>query len=174
MQTKVTAAHMEGTIRRYFDACNAANYQELVSCFAEDAIHYFPSGLPNVPWRGADQIARGWLWCVETFGSQWTIERILCSSAAPEAVIEWTHWKTKKQMALRGAEWYAFDALTGRISEIRAYYASPADGSVPVNELPGFDYSKRGYSLRASNESPRFLVQGEICVGSFESQKGHR
>mgnify|MGYP000216888943 CR=1 FL=1 len=47
--------------------------------------------------------------------------------------------------ALRGAEWYIFEG--GRISEIRAYYASPADKGVPVNELVGFDYAGRGYHL---------------------------
>ena len=38
-------------IRRYFDACNAADYDALVDCFTPDAVHYFPAGLPEVPWR---------------------------------------------------------------------------------------------------------------------------
>ena len=42
-----------------------------------DAVHYFPPGLPGAPWRGAEAIARGWIWCVETLGSRWTIERVL-------------------------------------------------------------------------------------------------
>ncbi len=34
-------------IRCYFDACNEADYDKLVSCFTPDAVHYFPSGLPR-------------------------------------------------------------------------------------------------------------------------------
>ena len=45
-------------IRKYFDACNAADYDALMSCFTADAIHYFPPGLPDIPWRTVDVIAR--------------------------------------------------------------------------------------------------------------------
>ncbi|SHI59679.1 SnoaL-like domain-containing protein [Roseomonas rosea] len=144
----------EVLIRRYFEACNSADYDALVSCFTPDAVHYFPPGLPGAPWRGADAIAKGWVWCVETLGSQWTIERVLCGSedggpeGVPEAVIEWTHWKGKQNAALRGDEWYRFDPASGLISEIRAYYASPSRPDVPINELDGFDYLGRGYHLR--------------------------
>ncbi|WP_247458266.1 hypothetical protein [Bradyrhizobium sp. 2] len=72
-----------------------------MACFTADAVHYFPPGLPDIPWRGADTIARKWIWCVENLGSRWTIEKILCSSASPEAVIEWTHWKRKQGTASR-------------------------------------------------------------------------
>jgi ketosteroid isomerase-like protein len=149
MPIEITPAHMEREIRRYFAACNAADYDALVSCFSVDAVHYFPPGLPDVPWRTADVIAKKWVWCVETLGSQWTIEKILCSSTAPEAVIEWTHWKRKDSTALRGDEWYIFDTATGRIKEIRAYYAARADRSTTVNELVGFDYAARGYALKS-------------------------
>lgn len=147
MTVAITPEHMEAEIRRYFVACNAGDYAALVSCFTPDAVHYFPPGLPEVPWRSADTIARKWVWCVETLGSQWSIEKILCSSTAPEAVIEWTHWKRKSGMALRGDEWYIFDTETGLIREIRAYYASPADPKDAINELVGFDYAGRGYRL---------------------------
>lgn len=33
----------------------------------------------------------------------------------------------------------------GRITEIRAYYASPLDPTLTVLELGGFDYAGRGY-----------------------------
>lgn len=138
---------MEAQIRRYFAACNAGDHGALVSCFTPEAVHYFPPGLPDIPWRGAETIARKWVWCVENLGSQWTIEKILCSSTAPEAVIEWTHWKRKLNTALRGDEWYVFDEESGRIEEIRAYYASPADSSVAIAELQDFDYAARGYHL---------------------------
>lgn len=138
---------MEAHIRRYFDACNAANYQALIDSFTPEAVHYFPPGLPDVPFRGADTIARKWIWCVETLGSYWTIEKVLCSATAPEAVIEWTHWKRKLGTALRGDEWYVFDETSGRIKEIRAYYAAPAVPDIAINELVGFDYPGRGYTL---------------------------
>ncbi|HWK45195.1 MAG TPA: nuclear transport factor 2 family protein [Stellaceae bacterium] len=146
---ELTPAYMEAGIRRYFAACNAADYDALVSCFTPDAVHYFPPGLPEIPWRTADTIARKWIWCVENLGSQWTIEKVLCSSTAPEAVIEWTHWKAKAKTALRGDEWYVFNTASGRISEIRAYYASSADPSIPISELADFDYAARGYHLKA-------------------------
>jgi ketosteroid isomerase-like protein len=137
----------ETLIRRYFDACNAADFDALVSCFTPDAVHYFPPGLPEIPWRGAETIARKWMWCVEQLGSRWTIERVLVSASSNEAVIEWTHWKTKSGTAQRGDEWYVFDASSGLIQEIRAYYAAPAVKDVPIGELVGFDYAARGYHL---------------------------
>jgi ketosteroid isomerase-like protein len=138
---------MEALIRRYFAACNAADRDGLLACFTPGAVHYFPPGLPEVPWRGAARIAQGWIDCVERLGSRWTIENILCSASRPEAVIEWTHWKTKSGTALRGDEWYVFDEASGRIAEIRAYYAAPPDRGAAVGELGGFDYRGRGYAL---------------------------
>lgn len=146
----------EALIRRYFDACNAADYDALMSCFTPDAIHYFPTGLPEIPWRSADTICRKWIWCVENLGSQWSIEKVLVSHNSNEAVIEWTHWKRKFNTAQRGDEWYVFDEKTGLIKEIRAYYAAPAvkdTADLPVvcgthmGELVEFDYAGRGYHL---------------------------
>jgi ketosteroid isomerase-like protein len=65
----------EALIRRYFAACNAADHAALVSCFTPDAVHYFPPGLPDIPWRDADTIAQKWIWCVEHLGSRWTARR---------------------------------------------------------------------------------------------------
>jgi len=137
----------ETLIRRYFAACNAADYDMLRSCFTPDAVHYFPPGLPDIPWRGADVIAKKWIWCVENLGSQWTIEKVLVSDVSNEAVIEWTHWKRKQGTAQRGDEWYVFDDNTGLIREIRAYYAAPAAKDIPIGELVDFDYRGRGYHL---------------------------
>ena len=69
----------EALIRRYFDACNAADHAALLACFTPNAVHYFPPGLPEIPWRSADTIAKKWIWCVEHLGSQWTIEKVLVS-----------------------------------------------------------------------------------------------
>jgi hypothetical protein len=126
----VSAAKAEALIRHYFDMCNAADWQ----------------GLPNAPWRGSKAIADGWVWCVNTLGSKWTIEKVLTSADGREAVIEWTHWKTGINEVLRGDEWYIFNNDVTRIAEIRAYYASPVD---KTNALHDFDYAGRGYHLAA-------------------------
>ena len=145
-------AAMETVIRDYFDACNAADASRLEACFTPDAVHYFPPGLPDIPWRGGRMIAQKWCWCVENLGSRWTIERILCDPDRLEAVIEWTHWKTARNAALRGDEWYAFDSESGRIREIRAYYAALAPAGEGMSELVNFDYGGRGYHLKPPDE----------------------
>ena len=61
-------------------------------------------------------------------------------------MIEWSHYKTKLGVTLRGAEWYEFDDETGLISELRAYYSSPQDKILQRLELGGMDYEGRGYS----------------------------
>jgi ketosteroid isomerase-like protein len=144
--SRFTPADHAAAIRRYFDACNAADLEALVECFTPDAVHYFPPGLPDVPWRGAGTIAKKCVAWVER-GSQWTIEKILVSHDSPEAVIEWTHWNKADGTALRGDEWYRFDRQSGRIAEIRAYFAARPDRAARISELVGFDYAGRGYHL---------------------------
>ena len=148
------AEKAEALIRRYFDACNAADHAGLVSCFTPDAVHYFPPGLPGAPWRSAGAIADGWVWCVANLGSRWTIEKVLAAPDGHEAVIEWTHWKTAIGEVLRGDEWYIFNDDITRIAEIRAYYASPVDKSQPVNRLHEFDYEGRGYHMNPPSPVP--------------------
>lgn len=142
------AARAEALIRHYFDMCNRADRQGLIDCFTPDGVHYFPPGLPGAPWRGAERIAEGWLWCVENLGSKWTIEKVLVGPDGREAVIEWTHWKTKLGEVLRGDEWYILSDDLSRIREIRAFYASPVDKSRAENRLLDFDYAGRGYALQ--------------------------
>lgn len=144
----VSAAKAEALIRHYFDMCNKADRQGLIDCFTPDAVHYFPPGLPGAPWRGAEAIADGWVWCVQNMGSKWTIEKLLCSADGREGVIEWTHWKTAINEVLRGDEWYVFNEDVTRIAEIRAYYASPVNKAEPVNRLHEFDYAARGYHMQ--------------------------
>lgn len=143
------AEKAEKLIRHYFGMCNAADRQGLIDCFMPDGVHYFPPGLPGAPWRGADAIADGWLWCVDNLGSRWTIEKVLCDPSGHEAVIEWTHWKVAIGEALRGDEWYIFNDDITRIREIRAYYAAPVNKAAPVNELFEFDYAGRGFHMAA-------------------------
>jgi methyltransferase len=139
-------AHMEQLIRKYFVACNAADRIGIESCFVREAIHYFPPGMYGGPFKGAAAIAERWCRAVADLGSRWAIDNILCDPATQQAVIEWSHYKAKQGVLLRGDEWYIFDAQTGLIREIRAYYASPQDRSLTRMELEGFSYSDRGYS----------------------------
>lgn len=140
-------AYMSALITTYFDGCNEADFDKMTACFVPEAVHYFPPGMYEGPFRGAETIARKWVEFVSELGSAWSIDRMICDPGSDQAVIEWTHYKTRPGTMLRGDEWYLFDPSTGLIAEIRAYYASPADRSVPVLELGGFDYAGRGYPL---------------------------
>jgi hypothetical protein len=140
-------AHMRALITRYFDACNAGDADAIEACFVPDGTHYFPPGMYGGAWRGARLIAERWAHSVATRGSAWSVDRVICEPESDQAVIEWTHYKTRDAAILRGIEWYEFDPATGLIQEIRAYYASPQDASLQRLELDGFDYEGRGYPL---------------------------
>ena len=139
------ARTMETLIRRYFDGCNEADVEKIASCFVPDAVHYFPPGMYDGPFRSARRIAQKWRDAVHNLGSYWTVDRLVVEPASWQAVMEWTHFKTKAGTALRGIEWYEHDPQSGLIREIRAYYASPQDASIARLELGGFDYDARGY-----------------------------
>lgn len=136
---------MDQLIRRYFDGCNEADEMKMRECFTPDAVHYFPPGMYEGPFRGAAKIAEKWMAAVADVGSYWTVDQIITDPETGRAVIEWTHFKTKQGKMLRGDEWYVFDPASGLIKEIRAYYASPQDAGLERLELGGFDYVHRGY-----------------------------
>jgi hypothetical protein len=139
------ARRMEQLIRTYFDGCNEADVDKISACFVPEAVHYFPPGMYEGPFRGARTIGEKWRAAVENLGSYWTVDHVIVDPDTDRAVIEWTHFKTRHGKVLRGDEWYAFDASSGLISEIRAYYASPQDPSLDRLELGGFEYATRGY-----------------------------
>ncbi len=126
-------------IERYYRGCNTKDRELIASCLTNDAIHYFPG---RAPARGSASIADLWVELAETQGSQWTIDHFL--GFGSEAVIEWSHYRTKIGHVLRGAEWFEFDSA-GKIREIRAYYAAPRDSNTKTIELCGFPYKERGY-----------------------------
>jgi hypothetical protein len=144
----LTAEAMERRIRDYFDACNSGIVDRIAAHFEPNAVHYFPPGMYEGPFRGALTIAERWKGAVETLGSFWTVDQVICDPPTRRAVIEWTHFKRATGVMLRGDEWYIFSPA-GLISEIRAYYASPQDGSLQALELGGFDYAGRGYPTKA-------------------------
>ena len=142
----LTAASMESWIRAYFDACNSGDPVRIATYFEPDAVHYFPPGMYEGPFRGADVIGRKWQAAVQNFGSFWTVDQFIGDPATRRAVIEWTHFKRKQNTVLRGDEWYVFSPA-GLIQEIRAYYASPQDKSLTRLEIEGFDYAGRRYPM---------------------------
>lgn len=141
------AEAMERRIRDYFAACNSGVVERIAAHFEENAVHYFPPGMYDGPFRGALTIAQRWSEAVVKLGSYWTVDQLICDPASLRAVIEWSHFKRRSGVLLRGDEWYVFSP-SGLIREIRAYYAAPQDGS-SLLELGGFDYAGRGYPLEA-------------------------
>jgi hypothetical protein len=146
-EAPLTAAGMERRIRDYFAACNSGDAAAVAAHFEPDAVHYFPPGMYEGPFQGAETIGRRWAKAVQTYGSSWTVDQVICDPPTRRAVIEWTHFKSLQGTILRGDEWYVFSPR-GLIQEIRAYYASPQDPSLTALELGGFDYAGRGYPLK--------------------------
>ncbi|HTX24893.1 MAG TPA: nuclear transport factor 2 family protein [Steroidobacteraceae bacterium] len=142
----LTAAGMEAAIRAYFASCNSGDIERIAAHFEPDGVHFFPPGMYEGPFRGAYTIARKWHDAVRELGSVWTVDQVICDPPGRRAVIEWSHFKRRAGVLLRGDEWYVFSPR-GLIEEIRAYYASPQDASLRRLELAGFDYAGRGYSM---------------------------
>jgi len=145
----LTAQSMESCIRAYFAACNTGEVERIASYFEPDAVHFFPPGMYGGPFRGAYTIAQKWHDAVNQLGSMWTVDQVLCDPPTRRAVIEWSHFKRRAGVLLRGDEWYVFSSR-GLIEEIRAYYAAPQDASLQRLELGGFDYAGRGYPTSAA------------------------
>ena len=147
-QTKADRGRdMERVIEVYIEGCCEADADKITSSLTPDCTHYFPPGMYDGPWVGADLIAKKWCASVVKLGSYWTIDSLIVSPDANQAAGEWTHFKTKQGTVLRGMEWYEFSRLNGLISEIRAYYASPQASDLDRLELGGFDYQGRGFEL---------------------------
>lgn len=152
LDREVQRKQIESTIRTYFDGCNEADVEKMAATFAPDAVHYFPPGIGG-PWIGNRTIAENWRRLTLTQGSAWTIERLIVEPESLQAVIEWTHYKTRPGGFLRGDEWYEFDPETGLITEIRAFYAASSDGRSEV-VLEGYDYEANGYNFQSPVPRP--------------------
>lgn len=145
---ELTWESMESRIRGYFEDCNSGDLERIAAHFEPHAVHYFPPGTYEGPFRGARTIGAKWCEAVRSLGSHWTVDQVICDPPRRRAVIEWTHFKRLRGVILRGDEWYVFSPR-GLIEEIRAYYASPQDPALRALELGGFDYAGRGYPLKA-------------------------
>jgi ketosteroid isomerase-like protein len=140
-----TAQHLESLLRAYFDACNAGDAKTIAACLAQGAVHYFPANERYGPWRGVKAIADGWSAVQKQSKAVWTIDALLVDCHKAEAVVEWTQFRAKSGKRLRGVDWYVFDAVSGLIAEVRAYYAADEHRGQNAHELGGYDYAKRGY-----------------------------
>ena len=147
MATELTAQGMEQYIRDYFDACNSGDAARIAGYFEPDGVHYFPPGMYEGPFRGAETIGRKWSEAVANLGSYWTVDQCICDPARRRAAIEWSHFKRRKGVLLRGDEWYIFSSR-GLIKEIRAYYACPAAVPARTHELGDVPYAERGYPFK--------------------------
>jgi hypothetical protein len=143
-----SAGELEAQIRGYMDACTSGMADAVARFLADDAVHYFPPDMYDGPWKGGRYIADRWAKLVAEGRSAWTVDAVAIDVDRQTAACEWTHFKQTAGVVLRGTEWYEFDE-EARITEIRAYYASPQRSGLPRLELGGFDYAGRGYPLRA-------------------------
>ena len=135
-------------VRKYFEACNTGDFDELMGTMTPDVAHYFlPETFP--PIRGAEHLARFWRKYKVTLNPEWKVERIIASG--DEVVNEWScAWSPpgdSRRFMNRGTEWYVM--RDARIAEVRAYFIASPDSSV---ELPAFPYLERGYLLLPDSE----------------------
>ena len=139
-----TADDLERTVRGYMDACTSGDADAIAAWMTPDARHFFP---PRHVRRPVGRRAR---------------HRRALGDRGPRAgvVVDRRRDRGRRAPPHRGvrvdppqgrgrggaarAEFYAF-ADDGRITEIRAYYASPQAPGLTRLELGGFDYGGRGY-----------------------------
>lgn len=136
---------LEATVCRFYEGCNAGSETLLRSCLTPDAVHYFPVGSAVTTFGSAVELVHGWQAAIRRFDSRWTLDRLLIDERLRTAVVEWTHFRPASGGWVRGAEICVF-AEDGRISEIRPYYAVPAQDPAERHELADFDYAGRGYA----------------------------
>ena len=63
------------------------------------------------------------------------------------AAVEWSRTFHQPDRILRGYEFYEFEPATALIREIRGYYAAAPNADNARNEIIGFDYKGRGYTI---------------------------
>ncbi|QKW53214.1 nuclear transport factor 2 family protein [Streptomyces buecherae] len=136
--------HMETAVRRYFDACNAVDRDLFARVLAEDVVHYLAVGMRG-PIVGIDPAVERWGADVAANSSSWVVDGVFADEHTRTAVCEWTSFKPGLGTVLRGVEVYRFNDA-GLIDEVRVYYASRRDDTVPANELEGYPYAERGFA----------------------------
>ena len=132
-------------IKRYYDGCNTADFELMMSTFTPDIVHYF---VDHGAVRGAEGLANYWVKVGPRTKAHWRLDHTVIQE--PEAVIEWNMTWTPPASGvpeiLRGSEWYLFD--DDKIAEIRSYHNNPHLQNAKNNALWDFDYESRGYFNR--------------------------
>lgn len=147
----VTSGHRYiDTIQTYYQGCNTADADLMMSTFTSDVVHYF---VDHSAVRGAAELANYWAKTAPKTKANWQLDHAMVTE--PEAVIEWSMlWvppATGVPELLRGSEWYLF--RDDKISEIRSYHNNHYLQNPNNRELWDFDYEERGY--RVDNPSAR-------------------
>ncbi len=132
------------TIKRYYDGCNTADVDLMMSTFTEDVVHYF---VDHSAVHGSAGLANYWAKVAPRTQANWTLDHAVVHE--PEAVIEWSmRWvpaQTGAPEVLRGSEWYVF--RDGLIAEIRSYHNNFFLHDQRNRALHDFDYAGRGYRI---------------------------
>jgi hypothetical protein len=133
-------------INRYYDGCNTADFDLMMSTFTDDAVHYF---VDHGVVGGGEALANYWVKVGPKTKARWRLDH--CIVEEPEAVIEWSmRWTppaTGKAEILRGCEWYLF--LDDKIAEVRSYHNNIYMQNEKNAALWDFDYEGRGYTTMA-------------------------
>jgi ketosteroid isomerase-like protein len=132
------ATDPEARIRAYFADCGHGDAAAIAAHFTDGAVIY-DTNVPPV--RGSEAIGRFWVRVREKWGgATWQVDAVLVDGE--RAAIEWTmHGRQPaggEPFAVRGAEWYRFEA--GRIAEIRQYWTF--DPASPGTGLVGYPYDR--------------------------------
>ena len=140
-----TSGHLYiDTIKRYYEGCNTANVELMLSTFTDDVVHYF---VDHGAVQGATGLANYWAKVGPRTHANWQLDHAIVDE--PEAVIEWSmRWtphQTGEPELLRGSEWYIF--RDDKIAEIRSYHNNFYLQDRANRELHDFDYKGRGYRL---------------------------
>jgi hypothetical protein len=130
------------TILKYYEGCNTADVDKMMSTFTDDVVHYF---VDHSEVRSARGLADYWARVGPLTQANWALDHTVIQE--PEAVIEWSmRWvprQTGEPELLRGSEWYLFEG--DKIKEIRSYHANFYLASTGNAQLHDFDYAQRGY-----------------------------
>ncbi len=136
--------HYIDTIKRYYDGCNTANFDLMMSTFTDDIVHYF---VDHGAVKGASGLANYWVKVGPRTAAHWRLDHALVQE--PEAVIEWSmRWTppaTGEAEILRGSEWYLFE--DDKIAEIRSYHNNIYLQNEKNRELWDFAYAERDYTV---------------------------
>ena len=129
-------------IHRYYEGCNTADVNLMMSTFTRDVVHFF---VDHSKVESAKGLANYWAKVAPITQANWQLDHAVVQE--DEAVIEWSmKWQPKQTTApeiLRGTEWYKF--RDGKISEIRSYHNNYYLQRSENRELWDFDYESRGY-----------------------------